>query len=162
MESTIRLMEVGFDDFPSRRRRPRTDLKIFDGISMAGVPGGASGSLQLGRAFPPTQRVELDSLRARDGLRHARILQGGFVDIRRPGIMSSLASAASRARISVAACHFNSLARFFQSGELGRLTSSRAFSGPVNLHPPGYFGQRGWRIYIYFFKCNLVYRNYSN
>ena len=43
--------------------------------------------LQLHRAFPPNERVELDVLRARDAARHARILQssggggvGGVVD----------------------------------------------------------------------------------
>ncbi|EXB75945.1 Aspartic proteinase-like protein 2 [Morus notabilis] len=47
--------------------------------SLSAVVCGA-GFLLLERTFPLTHRVELDSLRARDDLRHARILQGGVVD----------------------------------------------------------------------------------
>ncbi|KAI4300382.1 hypothetical protein L6164_033768 [Bauhinia variegata] len=53
-------------------------------VSVSVVYSGLPGSvLQLERAIPLSQRVELEALRARDRVRHARILQGvvgGVVD----------------------------------------------------------------------------------
>lgn len=48
-------------------------------LSAALVHGGLTGTfLPLERAIPLNQRVELESLRARDRARHSRILQGVF------------------------------------------------------------------------------------
>ncbi|GMN37354.1 hypothetical protein TIFTF001_042628, partial [Ficus carica] len=91
-------------------------------------------SVKPERAFLATQLVKLDSLQARDGLRHAKILHGGFIDVPRPRIMSSPAYTTLQARIFVAAHLSNSLARFFRSDEPVPPTSSRDFSGPANHH----------------------------
>ena len=60
------------------------------------MAGGASGFLQLDKTFLPTQQVKSDSLRARDGLRHASIPHSGIVDFPVQG--SSPLTTALRAR----------------------------------------------------------------
>lgn len=47
------------------------------------LPATTTTFLSLHRAFPPTHRVQLDRLRARDRVRHGRLLQnvvGGVAD----------------------------------------------------------------------------------
>lgn len=56
-------------------------LLVVFAAMVAVACGGLPGSfLPLERAIPLNQRVELAALKARDRVRHGRILQGGVID----------------------------------------------------------------------------------
>ena len=55
---------------------------VISVLMFAALAGGSPASLTLERAFPTNHGVELSQLRARDALRHRRMLQSsnGVVD----------------------------------------------------------------------------------